>query len=79
MTDFNDADEWNKENLKKCKFAKKCEYYNRDGYINQEYEYKRPTKHTTRKQFLEENDRSSFTWYVPMLDILFDNVNYTNN
>ena len=54
-------------------------HYNRDGYINQEFVYKRPTKHTARKQFLEENDRSSFIWYAPMLDILFDNNNYNNN
>ena len=48
---------------------------NLDNYIMDEYVYKRPTKHTVRKQFLEENYRGSIVWYDPMLDILFDNIN----
>jgi hypothetical protein len=54
-------------------------YYNRDGYSAQEYVYKRPTKHTKRKQILDENTRGSSIWFAPMIDILFDGNNYTNN
>jgi len=47
----------------------------RDDYFVTEYEYKKPTKNVNRKQ-IAESARQFNTWYDPMIDVMFDGVEY---
>lgn len=46
-----------------------------DDYFVTEYEYKKATKGVNRKQ-IAENARQFNTWYEPMIDLMFDGVEY---
>ena len=48
------------------------EDYPRDEFSSCEYEYKKPTKNTIRKEFIKQNYIHGNIWYQPMLDIMFD-------
>jgi hypothetical protein len=47
----------------------------RDEYNEILYEYKKPTKNVIRKQIIQRAVRHNL-WYLPMVDIMFDGVEY---
>ena len=50
------------------------EDYPRDEFSICEYEYKRPTKNTIRKEFIKQNYIYNHIWCQPMLDIMFEDM-----